>query len=277
MPSSEPDPRPRAHLRPGLRVVARGREHLQVGLHPDRRVLLPRTPAVERTLTLLLERRTVVEDPECHAVLDRLDQHGCLSWERARPAERGAVTVLGRLAVPGLPDVTDLLVASGVPLTPHLLDAAVVVVVSAGEIDRDRLDPLVRARTSHVVVRLVDGGAVLGPFVVPGETACLRCVDVHESVHDPDHVAVTTRYARATGLARADGVPDLDPATASMGLAWAVRDVVAHLDGRQPSTWSRTLRLGLEPPFCTDASWSRHPWCGCGWADPPSHQAQLGP
>ncbi len=277
MQSSEPDPRPRAHLRAGLRVVSRGREHLQVGLHAGRRVLLPRTPAVERTLALLLERRTVADDPESLAVLDRLDRHGCLSWEPARPDERGTVAVLGALDAPGHPDVTDLLVASGVPLAPRVLDAAVVVVVSDGEIDRDLLDPLVRARTSHVVVRLVDGGAVLGPFVVPGETACLRCVDAHESVHDPDHVAVTTRYARATGVHRADGVPDVDPPTASLGLAWAVRDVVAHLDGRQPSTWSRTLQLGLEPPFCAEVSWPRHPWCGCGWADPPSHQAQLDP
>jgi bacteriocin biosynthesis cyclodehydratase domain-containing protein len=124
----------------------------------------------------------------------------------------------------------------------------------------------------HLVVRLVDGGALLGPFVVPGETACLRCIDAHESVRDPDHVAVTTRYAQASGSPRGDGVPDLDPALASIALAWAVRDVTAHLDGHEPSTWSRTLHLRPDPTRREEQAWPRHPHCGCSWAadDPAS-------
>ena len=102
--------------------------------------------------------------------------------------------------------------------------------LSTGEPDRDLLDPLVRAGTHHLVVRLVDGGAVLGPFVSPGVTACLRCTDAHRTVEDPDHVPVTARYVRASRRTRRDGVPDVaDPALALAALAWAVRDVAAHL------------------------------------------------
>jgi len=260
-----PLPQNRPHLAPGLRVVRRGLHGLQIGLYAGRRVLLPRTESVERTISLLLERQLLDEDPAVGAVLDRLHRHGCLAWERAA-GEANVVAVLGGFEVPGLPDVGALLGAAGVTISPSTHDADVVIVLSQGELDRGRLDPLIRRRTSHVVVRLVDGGAVLGPFVVPGTTACLRCIDAHQSVRDPDHIAVTTRYVRATDHARPDGVPDLDPALASVALAWTVRDVIAHLDGREPSTWSRTLCLTPNPASRDEQAWLRHPQCGCFWS-----------
>jgi hypothetical protein len=259
------NPAERPHLAPGLRAVTRGHHHLQIGLYDDRRVLLPRTPSVERALRLLLGRTTGVDDPAVMAVLGHLDRHGCLTWARADDAP-AAVAVLGGFDLPGVTDARQLLEAVGVPVVGAPAKAQAVVVLSAGELDRERLDPLVRDRTSHVVVRLVDGCAILGPFVVPGATACLRCIDAHQSVLDPDHVAVTARYARATGQPRPDGVPDLDPALASLATAWAVRDVVAHLDGREPSTWSRTLVLSAEPAKRSEQEWLRHPQCGCWWS-----------
>jgi bacteriocin biosynthesis cyclodehydratase domain-containing protein len=254
-------------LAPGLRVVRRGRDHLQVGLYDDRRVLLLRTESVERTLALLLERAPLDLDPATSWVLDRLEQRGCLVWRDRDRRTIGSVAVLGALDRPGLPDLGELLGAMRVGLTPQWSDADVVVVLSCGELSRDRLDPLLRRRASHVVVRLVDGGAVVGPFVVPGATACVRCIDAHLSVRDPDHVAVTTRYVRATARPRPDGVPDLvDPALATVALGVAARDVVAHLEGHEPATWSRTIVLGAHPAEHSEQAWLRHPRCGCNWA-----------
>jgi len=258
-------PQARPHLAPGLRVVSRGLNHLQIGLYDGSRVLLPRTASVDRALAVLLERGPTDEDPAVLEVLGHLERHGCLAWDPRAHGPRAAVAVLGGFEVPGLPDARELLRASGLSLTASVCDAEAVIVLSAGELDRRTLDPLVRNRTCHVVTRLVDGGAVLGPFVVPGATACLRCIDAQQSAHDPDHVAVTTRYARATERPRPDGVPDLDPALASVALAWAVRDVVAHVDGRKPSTWSRTLVLAANPADRTEHEWLRHPGCGCCW------------
>jgi bacteriocin biosynthesis cyclodehydratase domain-containing protein len=264
-------PLPRPRLAPGLRVVTRGLDHLQVGLYAGRRVLLPRTEAVERTLTQLLERRVPVEDPESASILDRLDRHGCLEWERPSAGLR-----IGVLGVDRLLDIDHLVDGSTLRLTSALDDADVVIAAGVGETDRDSLDPFVRSRTSHVVVRLVDGGAVVGPFVVPGSTACLRCIDAHCGVEDPDHVAVTTRYVRATSFPRADGLPDVpEPALATLALSWAVRDVAAYATGSEPSTWSRTFSLGPRPTELREQSWLRHPECGCSWpADLPGREVR---
>ena len=256
-------------LAPGLRVVRRGRDLLQVGLYDGRRALLPRTPTVEQVLADLLARRPVPEDPEPLAVLETLERSGCLAPDPLLAPVHGPVALLGgwppeRL---GTPDPGGLLRGCGLRVTPWVSRAAVVLVLSAGELAREVLDPLLRARTAHVVVRLVDGGAVLGPFVAPGETACLRCVDAHLGVEDPHHVVVTERYVRASGRSRGDGVPDVgDPALAALALAWGVREVGAYLRGQRPAAWSRTLELGAEPSRVVDRSWPRHPECGCCWA-----------
>jgi hypothetical protein len=265
MPSPEdlvPLTRPR--LAPGLRVVRRGLHQLQVGLYADRRVLLPRTPEVEHTLTRLLQQQPVDDVPAARAVLTVLDEQGCL--DRGRPVAGGTVALLGGAPTRGPVDLSGLLVAAGLTETDSVEHADVVVVLALGELDRDLLDPLVRRRTDHLVVRMVDGGAVLGPFVVPGVTACLRCVDAHLSLLDPDHVVVTSRYLRATSVPRDDGVPDV-PDASLLGLAtsWAARDVVAHLAGREPATFSRTLRFGPDPAFREEKRWLRHPDCGCCW------------
>lgn len=251
-------------LATGLRVITRGLDQFQVGLYDGSRVLIARSAGVERALTLLLEGRPDQDDPVAIEVLDRLDRHGCL--EPPAPRDGATVALLGRVESAPLPDVAGLFAAAGVATTTSLDRADVALVLSTGELDRERLDPLVRRGTSHLVVRLVDGGAVLGPFVVPGHTACLRCIDAHETLRDPHHVAVTARYARASGRPRADGVHDLDPALASVVLGWAVRDLVAHLAGAEPSTWSRTIHLGAQPAQRHERQWLRHPGCGCCWA-----------
>ena len=245
---------PPPQLAPGLRVVSRGHTHLQIGLYAGHRVLLPRTPVVEDVLDCLLDRRPVADHPAASAVLDQPAAGGLL------------VAVLGELHGVA-PSPEQLLSRCGLGVTRWPTRAAVVLVLSTGEPDREVLDPLVRGGIPHLVVRLVDGGAVLGPFVSPGQTACLRCIDAHRTVADPDHVPVTTRYVRASRRTRRDGVPDVaDPALALTALAWAVRDVAAHLAAKVPSTWSRTLVLGPEPARREEQEWPRHPDCGCCWS-----------
>ena len=269
----------------GLRVVRRGRDHLQVGAYAGRRLVLPRTPVVERVLGLLTERGPLnaTTDPEAAQVLHRLVEAGCAVpvaavHDRHGRRLRTRVGLLGSAAgsVDGV-DVVALLTRAGlhrVDLLEQPADSDVVLVVAHGEPDRALLDPLVRREVPHLLLRLVDGRAVLGPFVLPGSTPCLRCLDAAQSVPDPHHVAVTARYVGATSRPRPDGALDVcEPALSSLALAWAVRDVVAHVEGREPSTWGRTLELGPEPADLARAAWQRHPDCGCSW---PSHAVSSG-
>ena len=101
-----------------------------------------------------------------------------------------------------------------------------------------------RDQTPYVLVRLTEGRAVVGPFVVPGRTACLRCLDAHHTDADPEWPLLVRQYADATRHDRADGVPEpVDPALAALAVAWAARDVTTYADGGRPSTWSGTLTL----------------------------------
>jgi bacteriocin biosynthesis cyclodehydratase domain-containing protein len=278
-------------LAPGLRVLRRSRDQLQVGLAPHRRVRLPDTEAVRRTLSRLVRGEAVPGDPETAAVLQALapvlvdgaglvapgvavgdvaalalqDPAGYPARLAARRAAR--VAVRGTLDVPG-PEA--LLAAAGVELADD--DPAgprpptAVLVLCSGEIDRGTLDPLVREAVPHLLVRLVEGTVTVGPFVEPGRTACLRCIDAHRSVDDPESGLLAARHALAAGD-RHDGVADAcDSALATLALAWAVRDLVTHAEHERPSTWSATVRLSATLTAVTQTEWLRHPACGCSWA-----------
>jgi bacteriocin biosynthesis cyclodehydratase domain-containing protein len=267
---------PRMHLQlaPGLRVVRRGPHHLQVGLYDDRRVVLPRTQPTEQVLAWLREGRPIdLREPAVAATVERLVAAGCAQrrrdvQEQARRRRATRVCLLGDDLGAGLGfDTAAALSRAGLTrIVGDPAEADVVLVGSGGELARARTDPLVRDGVPHLVVRVVDAGAVIGPFVVPGETACLRCIDAHLSLADPDHVPVLARYVAASDRPAADSGRDVtEPALVVLALAWAVRDLLAHVDGSPPATCDRTVRLGPEPSRQVHTAWPRDPDCGCSW------------
>lgn len=157
-------------------------------------------------------------------------------------------------------------------LAPDAADATaradrVGVLVGAGEPHRELLDAWIRAGTPHVLVRVSEGTATVGPFVRPGETACLRCVDAHHTDADPAWPLLVAQHASATARGRPDGVPEpVDSVLATLAVAWAARDVLSHLEGRSPSSLSGVVRLDPHLTSLETGSWLRHPDCGCGWA-----------
>jgi hypothetical protein len=167
------------------------------------------------------------------------------------------------------PDPHPLLAAAGLPTwVQEPADADVGLLLCHGEPARERLDPWLRHLVPHLVVRVVDAGVVVGPFVLPGRSPCLRCLDAHQADADPDHLPVLARYVEASGGAPGAGGEDAEPVLLSLGLAWAVRDLLAHVDGLRPATCSRTVRLGPGPDREVRTTWSMHPECGCCWSIP---------
>ena len=281
-------------LHPGVLVTRRDDAHLQIGLDPalavvapdvpETRALLssmaegaaPRlTPAVARLSAELLAGGLVIDGDDLFADLpaSRLGSHSVaaayahaglggrelLTRRSTRPV---AVEVSGPL--PEIGDLAErLLGLSGVPVvgTPYA-----VLVIAVGEFDRTRTDALTHSDTPHLLVQLAENVIRLGPFVVPGVTACLRCVDAHLGDTDPRRALIVEQYARAA-VHRADGVPEpVDPAVATAVIGWAVRDLVSFVDDEVPATWSAGLRFG--PGMRNETTeWSRHQSCGCAWAD----------
>jgi bacteriocin biosynthesis cyclodehydratase domain-containing protein len=140
------------------------------------------------------------------------------------------------------------------------------VLVAVGEPHRELLDDWVRRQEPHLVVRLVEGSAVVGPFVVPGSTACLRCQDAYRTEQDPAWPLLVEQHARASTSDRADGIPEpVDPALVAMAVGWAVRDLARFVEGGTPATWSGTVTLGPDPDVVEPRRWPVHPHCGCAW------------
>lgn len=140
------------------------------------------------------------------------------------------------------------------------------VLFGVGEPHREETDRWLREGMPHVVVRLSEGYATVGPFVAPGQTACLRCLDAHHTDADSSWPLLVEQFASLGSQGRADGVPEpLDSLVASVALAWAARDVASYAEGCTPSTWSTTVRFDPRLSSIETRSWLRHPECGCSW------------
>ncbi len=175
-------------------------------------------------------------------------------------------------------DLADLLRAAG--LRPRVLphgklpagsatapERLTGLLVAVGEPPREAVDTWMRSGTPHLLVRLTEGSAVIGPFVLPGETACLRCIDAHHTDVDPSWPLLVTQYASAVMREREDTVPEpVDRLLAALASAWAARELASCAEGRLPATASVTVRLDPHLTALETHRWPRHPACGCGWA-----------
>ena len=269
-------------IAPGLPVLTRPDGDLQIGLTSRHRLRIADSAAARRTLSALARGESPT-DWEGRRVLRSLDpalrdrdtlvQPGLADAEMAAlclrhpqtaqtrsSARRGtSVRVVGDLGV----DPRGLLTASGLCLGSTGA-RTVTLMLCRGEPDRAALDPMLRVRQPYLLLRAVEGEVVLGPFVDPGRTACLRCVDAHLAEDDPLYPLLVSRSARL--LERSPAAEPVDTALAAMALGWAVRDLVRYAEGDPVSTWSATVRLDPDQSSFAPVSWTPHPACGCGWA-----------
>ncbi|MFC4784037.1 hypothetical protein ACT8ZV_06160 [Nocardioides sp. MAHUQ-72] len=286
--SAPPLPR-RPALRPGLHVVRRDDRHLQVGIDPPHVLVLPdepltrrlleelragvtpdlAAPAARRLVADLAARGLVVDGAVRDATLGAAEDRGAAAAAFAQfgddAARRLADRDRARVRVEAAPDTeqaaTRLLRASGVGLAAVTDEPTAVLVVCDEALPRARVDPLVRAGLPHLVVAPASGGVVVGPFVVPGLTACLRCVDAARAERDPRRPVLLEQCHRGTAVA---GPTPRDPSLHAVAVGLAVRDLVSFVDGDRPATWSATVTVGPDLALARQA-WRRHVHCGCAW------------
>lgn len=273
----------RLALAPGLRVLDRGRDQLQIGIDPARSLRLPTSDGLRRALGFLDRGEVPPKSKDVRRALsalrpvlvdaDALAPDGVAPGDAAAAASADPRGFAHRLAVRRTrsvaivgdlgPDPRPLLRAAGLGIASSPRGADAVLVLGTGEPDRGQLDSFVRAGTVHLPVRAVDGLTIVGPLVDPGRTACVRCVDAHYAADDPLYPGLASLHHR---VPRHDGVVEpVDTALATLAVAWAVRDLVSHLDGDPAATWSATVRCGPGMADLSVLQWLRHPDCGCIW------------
>lgn len=243
-------------LRAGLPVVRRDDAHLQIGLDdPDRLVLADR-PGLYQALTAL-------DRPPAEAArdVDALVEQGWVVDAAAESnARRSAAARRGPVGLTVDPALEDVVTRACDAAALRLDDSAQLrLVVTVGEPRRALADALMREDVPHLWVAVQPCRVRIGPFVDPGRSACLRCVDAHLGERDP---------RRGTVLHQLDALPPpdvvVDPCLASLGAAWAVRDVVRRLDGEVPALRSADVTV-TDALVVSRREWLRHPHCGCAW------------
>lgn len=268
-PAPEPTAGGADRLRPGVHVVRRDDEHLQVGLDPPHRVILPSGGATAGLVQRLRDGGSAApEDAGQRRIVRDLRDAGLLLDEPPTGAPSGMAALQDHGFAQGADRLAGLLRGAGVALAGTASGRAgrsvpdLVVLCSAAPLRRGVVDPLLTDGTPHLVVCGTGepGSLRVGPLVEPGLTACLRCVDAAEADADPRRSLVLEQLA---GLAAAP----VDEPTLAIALAWAARDVAAYLAGGTPTTWSATVDAQAAPP--TVRRWDRHPDCGCCWDELP--------
>jgi len=118
---------------------------------------------------------------------------------------------------------------------------------------------LVADGLAHLRARVEGAVGVVGPLVLPGASACLRCLDLVRTALDPAWPALAAQPDTRSRSAQAcDGV--LAVAVA----AQAALQVLQLLEGDRPASVGGTLELVLPGWQWRRRTWPRHPGCGCG-------------
>lgn len=130
-------------------------------------------------------------------------------------------------------------------------------------VERDVADPvryrsLMEDDVDHLSVVVREASVLVGPLVVPGRTACLRCVDLHRTDVDPGWPALAAQLA-----ARVPPPRRVETTLAAVASAVAAVQVLAHVDGRLGTVHAASLEIRLPEAMPQLIGWSTHPDCGC--------------
>ncbi len=135
--------------------------------------------------------------------------------------------------------------------------AVVVLAPAAGLDGRDALS-LRSSTVPHLLAEVRDTVGVVGPLVLPGRSACLRCLDLARTDRDPDWPALAVQLADRPSTA-------CDAVLAASVSAQAALQVLSLLDGLVPAAVDGSLELSLPDWRWRRRSWSPHPDCDCRW------------
>lgn len=112
----------------------------------------------------------------------------------------------------------------------------------------------------HLVATAAEAIAVVGPLVVPGRSACLRCIDLTRRDRDPAWPLIAAQASAAE-----PSTPACDAVLAAAAATQAAAQVLAFIDGTEtiPAAIGGTLELVLPDWRWRRRTWPVHYDCGC--------------
>lgn len=134
----------------------------------------------------------------------------------------------------------------------------VVVLAPAAAPEDDDAAVLQRDGIPHLLAEVRDTVGVVGPLVLPGRSACLRCLDLARTDRDPGWPALAVQLS-------ARPAPACDAVLAAAVSAQAALQVLTLLDGGLPASIGGSLELALPDWRWRRRTWPPHPACPCHW------------
>ncbi|MBD7997646.1 MULTISPECIES: ThiF family adenylyltransferase [Oerskovia] len=172
-----------------------------------------------------------------------------------RPRGEAAARILTDLA----PEVRSHLVEASRWVAPHAGRPDVAVVVEHRVLRPERYGRLTGDGTPHLPVVVREADVVVGPFVRPGRTPCVRCVEGHRADLDPQWPQLVDQLRDPQRE-----VLDVEETTlAAVGAAIAASQVLAHLDGLTPRAASACIEIAVPDAVPRLREVVNHPRCGC--------------
>ncbi|MER6335177.1 TOMM precursor leader peptide-binding protein, partial [Streptomyces sp. NPDC001034] len=132
-------------------------------------------------------------------------------------------------------------------------------------------EPLLASGTPHLYAGVVEGTGVVGPLVLPGETACAGCLHEARTDRDPAWPRLLAQWRSGDGPRRV-GPCDMTLSTTVAGLAAA--HALAYLDGASPSGAGARWEVSLPGLNWHARPIPPHPACPCGAAERADQKAK---
>jgi len=154
-------------------------------------------------------------------------------------------------------------------LPPRRKHPDLAVLTTVGPPDRAVAASLRQAGVPHLIASVRETTGVLGPLVLPGQTCCVRCLDLHRSDRDPDWPRIAAQLSGPVRPIRSiTAAPACDLGLAATVAAQAALHALAYLDGGLPPSLNGTIEITLPFGLTHRRSWRPHPACGCQTEQP---------
>jgi hypothetical protein len=188
-------------------------------------------------------------------------------------ARRQAATIEIRGQGPAGPAIARLLAAAGAGRLDGPAGAAVAgagrrragtppsLIVLTERQPPEAVSALLASRVPHLAMSTAEAIGVVGPLVLPGGSACLRCLDFTRAEHDPAWPLILAQLVR-----RPPAVPAGGAVLIAAVAAQAAAQVLDFLDrpAEAPAAVNGTLELVPPGWRWRRRTWPAHPLCTCG-------------